>query len=108
MVLYSSWLCHSSGLNINVSSFIVICEARIAFTIKGPISLELQRNRPHIFGDLSIVFLKKDKIFMSGMKKAKCYKKSGVKVWFGRLGNADKYWLESFRDYTLMKEREIE
>lgn len=37
---------------------------------------------------------------MSGMKKAKCYKKSGVKVWFGRLGNADKYWLESFRDYT--------
>lgn len=102
MVLYSSWLCHSSGLNINVSSFIVICEARIAFTIKGPISLELQRNRPHIFGDLSIVFLKKDKIFMSGMKKAKCYKKSGVKVWFGRLGNADKYWLESFRDYTII------
>ena len=38
---------------------------------------------------------------MSGMKKAKCYKKSGVKVWFGRLGNADKYWLESFRDYTI-------
>lgn len=40
---------------------------------------------------------------MSGMKKAKCYKKSGVKVWFGRLGNADKYWLESFRDYTKEK-----
>lgn len=39
---------------------------------------------------------------MSGMKKAKCYKKSGVKVWFGRLGNADKYWLESFRDYTII------
>ena len=34
------------------------------------------------------------------MKKAKCYKKSEVKVWFGRLENADKYWLESFRDYT--------
>lgn len=58
MVLYSSWFCHSSGLNINVSSFIVICETRIAFTIKGPISLELQRNRSHIFDNLSIVFLK--------------------------------------------------
>ena len=68
MVLYSSWLCHNSGLNINVSSFIVICETRIAFTIKGPISLELQRNRPHIFGNLSIVFEKvkflKSQIFL--------------------------------------------
>lgn len=26
MVRYSSWFCHSSDLNINVSSFIVICE----------------------------------------------------------------------------------
>lgn len=38
---------------------------------------------------------------MVGKKKAKCYKKIEVKVWFRRLGNADKYWLESFRDYTL-------
>lgn len=37
---------------------------------------------------------------MVGKKKAKCYKKIEVKVWFRRLGNADKYWLESFRDYT--------
>lgn len=44
---------------------------------------------------------------MSGMKKAKCYKKSGVKVWFGRLGNADKYWLESFRDYTTIKKEVV-
>ena len=38
---------------------------------------------------------------MVGKKKAKCYKKIEVKVWFRRLGNADKYWLESFRDYTV-------
>lgn len=59
-----------------------------------------QPKLPHIFGNLSIVFLKKSKIFMIGKKKAKCYKKIEVKVWFRRLGNADKYWLESFRDYT--------
>ena len=40
---------------------------------------------------------------MVGKKKAKCYKKIEVKVWFRRLGNADKYWLESFRDYTIIK-----
>ena len=37
---------------------------------------------------------------MVGKKKAKCYKKIEVKVGLGRLENADKYWLESFRDYT--------
>ena len=39
---------------------------------------------------------------MVGKKKAKCYKKTEVKVWFRRLEKADKYWLESFRDYTVM------
>ena len=37
---------------------------------------------------------------MVGKKKAKCYKKTEVKVLFRRLGKADKYWLESFQDYT--------
>lgn len=41
MVLYSLWLCHDLDLNINVFSFVVFCEAQLAFTIKGLFSPEL-------------------------------------------------------------------
>lgn len=53
IVLFSSWLCHYSGLNINVFFFIVFWEAGITFTIKEPFSPKLSAKKSSYFLCLS-------------------------------------------------------
>ena len=64
MVLYSSWLCHNSSLNIKCDLLCFIRErVKDTYKTKGRFRWHYQRKRPHIQGICQAVFEKIRNIF---------------------------------------------